>query len=76
MLSAIRFSSMYNTIRIDASHLLYCGGSAGRDIINSMMGYNNWGMMGGVGAFGTITWFVLFVDLVFLGVWLWKQISK
>lgn len=41
-----------------------------------MMGYNNWGMMGGVGALGTITWFVLFVDLVFLGVWLWKQINK
>ncbi len=40
-----------------------------------MMGYN-WGMMGGAGTFGVITWFVIFVDLVLLGVWLWKQISK
>lgn len=41
-----------------------------------MMGFNNWGGMAGVGAFGTITWLVVVVDLVLLGVWLWKQISK
>ena len=42
-----------------------------------MMGYgNNWGMMGGAGAFGLITWLVIIVDLVLVGVWLWKKISK
>jgi hypothetical protein len=42
-----------------------------------MMGYgNNWGMMGEVGFFGLITWLVIIVDLVLVGIWLWKQISK
>lgn len=42
-----------------------------------MMGYyGNWGMMGGVGALGVITWLVVVVDLVLLGIWLWKQINK
>jgi len=39
---------------------------------NGMMGY-------GFGAFsviGTIFWIVLLVDLVLLGIWLWKQIQK
>jgi len=41
-----------------------------------MMGYySGWsgGMMGGLGA---ITWLVVVVDLVLLGLWLWKQIKK
>lgn len=41
-----------------------------------MMGYGSWGMMGGVGLFGTITWLVIVVDLILVGIWLWQQISK
>lgn len=33
-------------------------------------------MMGGAGYLGAITWLVVFVDLVLVGVWLWKQIKK
>lgn len=40
---------------------------------NNSMGY---GMMGGMGFFGIITWLVLIVDLVLVGIWLWKQIGK
>lgn len=32
--------------------------------------------MSGVGYWGVITWFVVLVDLVLLGLWLWKQINK
>lgn len=39
-----------------------------------MYGYGS--MMGGVGAFGLLTWLVLLVDLVLVGVWLWKQINR
>lgn len=42
-----------------------------------MMDYgNDWGMMGGMGAFGIITWFVVTIDLILLGIWLWKKINK
>ncbi len=46
-----------------------------------MMNYygGRWGMMGGGdfgGLFGIITWIVVIVDLVLLGVWLWKKISS
>ena len=41
-----------------------------------MMGYSGWGMMSGAGSLGLITWLVVVVDLVLLGIWLWKQISK
>jgi len=34
------------------------------------------GMMGGLGTLGLIAWVVVFVDLVLVGVWLWKQIKK
>ena len=34
------------------------------------------GMMGGSWLLCTITWLVVIVDLVLLGVWLWKQIKK
>lgn len=41
------------------------------------MGYGgNWGMMGGANWLGGITWFVVTIDLILLGVWLWKQIKK
>jgi cytoskeletal protein RodZ len=43
------------------------------------MGYGNWGygsMMNGLGSFGIITWLVLLVDLILVGIWLWQQISK
>ena len=42
-----------------------------------MMSYGNyWGMMSGFSLFGFLTWLVVIVDLVLLGVWLWKQIKK
>ncbi|KKW17086.1 MAG: hypothetical protein UY56_C0004G0022 [Parcubacteria group bacterium GW2011_GWA1_50_14] len=41
-----------------------------------MMGYGGYGLMGGAGTFGIITWLVVIIDLVLLGVWLWKQINK
>jgi len=39
-------------------------------------GYNFGGMMGGVGTLGVITWLVFTIDLVLLGIWLWRQIKK
>jgi len=39
-------------------------------------GYGYEGMMGGMGSFGFLTWLVVFVDLVLLGIWLWQKISK
>ncbi len=53
--------------------------------VSSMMGFGNYGyngMMGTsgnfawVGVFAFIGWLVLFVDLVLVGIWLWKQIKK
>lgn len=44
-----------------------------------MMGYGNLGynMMGfGFGVLATAFWLVILVDLILLGVWLWKQIQK
>lgn len=44
-----------------------------------MMGYGNWeydSMMGGVGTLGFFIWFVVLVDLMLAGIWLWQQISK
>ncbi len=41
-----------------------------------MMGYGYRGMMGGYGTFGFITWLVVIIDLVLLGIWLWKNISN
>jgi uncharacterized membrane protein len=44
-----------------------------------MMGYGNWeysSMMGGVSVLGLITWLVVIIDLVLLGMWLWQNISK
>ena len=47
------------------------------------MGYGGWNNMmgwgGGFGIFATIFWLfwlVLLVDLILLGVWLWKKITK
>ena len=37
------------------------------------MGYGYGGMMAGWGVLGAITWVVVVVDLVLLGIWLWKQ---
>ncbi len=39
-----------------------------------MYGYGS--MMGGFGSLGLLLWLVVFIDLVLVGVWLWKQISK
>lgn len=45
-----------------------------------MYGFTNgygWGsMMGGYGSFGFIAWFIILVDLILLGIWLWQQITK
>ena len=40
------------------------------------MSYGGWGMMGGAGLFGGITWLVIIVDLILVGVWLWKKIQE
>ncbi len=41
-----------------------------------MMGYGGWGMMGGLGFFGLVTWIIVIVDLILVGIWLWRQINK
>jgi len=42
-----------------------------------MMGYyGGWSMMGGGNVVGVITWLVVIVDLVLLGIWLWKKIKE
>mgnify|MGYP003393263183 CR=1 FL=1 len=42
-----------------------------------MMGYSSFGnMMGGFGILATTFWIVILVDLILLGIWLWKQIHK
>ncbi len=41
-----------------------------------MMNYGYGSMMGGFGSLGFITWLVVTIDLILLGVWLWQQISK
>lgn len=40
------------------------------------MNYGYGGMMGGIGGFGFLTWIIVFVDLILVGIWLWQQISK
>ncbi|MBI4226368.1 hypothetical protein HY612_04610 [Candidatus Roizmanbacteria bacterium] len=46
----------------------------------SMMGYGGFNnMMGGFGLFGLLFWLfwiVILVDLILLGIWLWKKIKK
>lgn len=45
-----------------------------------MMGWGGYGytnMMGlGFSFLATVFWLVLLVDLILLGVWLWKQVNK
>lgn len=43
-----------------------------------MMGYGfgYGGMMGGTGFLVSIVWLFLMIDLVLVGIWLWKQINK
>ncbi len=47
---------------------------------NTMMGWGGYGNMmngaWGIGLLGFIFWIVLFVDLILLGMWLWKQLQK
>ena len=38
-----------------------------------MYGY---GSMTGFGILGGLLWLVVLVDLILLGIWLWRQISK
>lgn len=37
-------------------------------------GMMDWG--GGYGVLATIFWVVILIDLILLGIWLWKQINK
>jgi len=39
-------------------------------------GMMDWGGFGWFGFFVTLFWAVILVDLVLLGMWLWKQIQK
>ena len=41
-----------------------------------MMNYGGSLPMGGFGTLGVLTWLVILIDLILLGVWLWKQIKK
>lgn len=47
-----------------------------------MMGYYGnmmgWGGadFGGYGLFAFLTWLIIFIDLILLGVWLWRQLQK
>ena len=41
---------------------------------NYMMGYGYGGMMGG--GFGVIVAVIVVIDLILLGIWLFKQINK
>ncbi len=41
-----------------------------------MWGSGLWGLLGGMSTIAFLTWLILFIDLVLLGVWLWKQIDK
>ena len=40
------------------------------------LGYGSGGMMGGFALLGLLFWAVMFIDLVLLGMWLWKQLQK
>lgn len=39
-----------------------------------MYGYTS--VMGGFGSLFSLLWLVVFADLILLGIWLWKQITK
>ena len=41
-----------------------------------MMGWGYGGMGYGFGVVATIFWLVILIDLILLGIWLWKQINK
>ena len=41
-----------------------------------MMGFGGYGQMTGAGLFGSLFGIVVLVDLVLLGIWIWKQIQK
>lgn len=45
-----------------------------KEVVGMMGSYGN--MMGGFGLFWFVIWLVFFVDLVLLGMWLWKQLQK
>lgn len=44
-----------------------------------MMNFGNWGygmMNSGFGIIMSIFWLVILIDLILLGVWLWKKIQE
>jgi len=43
--------------------------------VNNMMNWGYSGMMGG-NAFGSFFGIIILIDLILLGIWLWKQIQK
>ena len=44
--------------------------------VNTMMSYGNMMGWGGFGFLFSFFWIVILVDLILLGVWLWKKITK
>ncbi len=45
--------------------------------VPNMMGWGYSGMMSaGFGFLGTIVWIVVLIDLILLGIWLWKKVQK
>lgn len=50
--------------------------TSGRGGGNSMMGWNYTNMMGGFGILGSLFSIVFLIDLILLGIWLFKQIQK
>lgn len=38
--------------------------------------YGQGSMMGSTGGWGILLWLIILIDLVLLGIWLWKQIQK
>lgn len=41
------------------------------------MNWGGYGMMGGGWSlWGSIFWLIVLIDLILVGVWLWKEISK
>lgn len=44
-----------------------------------MMGFGNYSNMmnwGGFGLVGSLLWLVILIDLILLGIWLWKKIQE
>lgn len=63
-------------IRMGESYLNCPGKGGGFPMMYGWGDMMNWGGLGVFGILGSLVWLVILVDLVLLGVWLWKQIQK